>query len=195
MTLALYVKTPPTLMLGECDNSIATAMATSADTFDVGLSLVPDASSSFIHAPTIPKIDIAVTRSCLKKLIPLSSIRFRLSSVIDCDSAVKMIDSLFSRLNQRQTRSDRYGDMEAELTRLVARDRQLEKMLQKIRTSTSPIVTFAQVKYDSLHTRPKLSRNGQERFGRTSVNPKPKSTSRLTRSKNRPLKFRNRPPR
>ena len=61
---SLVCSEPPTLVLGECDHSIATVMTTSADTLDVGPSLVPAANLSPIPAPTIPNIDNAVLSSC-----------------------------------------------------------------------------------------------------------------------------------
>ena len=120
----------PTLTLVECDHSIASAMATSDDTFDESPRLVPTASSSAIPAPTAPKTNNDILRSRLCKPIPLPSVCVGPSSVIDCDSMKEVVDSLFCRLEQQQEIVDRYGDMEAEISRQIACSRQLEKDLQ-----------------------------------------------------------------
>ena len=73
--------------------------------------------------------------------------------MIDCDSAKEMIDSLFSRLDQQQPILDRFGDIEAELARQIARNRQLKTKLQELCTSAFPFETFVQVKYDTLRAR------------------------------------------
>ena len=95
----------PTLVLGECDYSLATVMSTSSNTFDVSPSVVLTASSSPIPATTAFDNKNDVLRSHSRQPVPLPIVRVGPSSVIYCDSAKEMINSLFFRLEQQQLKA------------------------------------------------------------------------------------------